>query len=424
MTSFPVAGGLLLSPLHEKLLTLSRNDKLFTGNEPVAAAKDTKPQSVMSGNSSTSRIEDGDVLIGKKTKLVGKSEYAEEQNSGVRNDTISFFEKNLGIESLENTHCLSNDLNQGVVPDTHESVKGAGRAPGAIHDSVKEIRMKKREINRLKDQLFGSDLDKDDSFESSSDVVGDKYDHQEVRSNPVELQLKSFQKNASFDSKEGGRSKCGRSVPSFRADSDISESERDSSAAVSLRKKAVMKAASHKPDQPRMPHAEKQSSEGKKKLTERQLGLKSAADVAEVRGVSATLKNKKSSKKDVRMAHLFDAQLEKTTNQLDSLERPPGDKLKKSKLEARIKQHSSSAKSRHVPSKKVDSHVASATPMKDNSAMGAKELTSGTEPPVAPVVIEEDWVACDKCQKWRLLPYGTKPEHLPDRWMCSMLNWL
>lgn len=309
MTSFPVAGGLLLSPLHEKLLTLSRNDKLFTGNEPVAAAKDTKPQSVMSGNSSTSRIEDGDVLIGKKTKLVGKSEYAEEQNSGVRNDTISFFEKNLGIESLENTHCLSNDLNQGVVPDTHESVKGAGRAPGAIHDSVKEIRMKKREINRLKDQLFGSDLDKDDSFESSSDVVGDKYDHREVRSNSVELQLKRFQKNASFDSKEGGRSKCGRSVPSFGADSDISESERDSSGAVSLRKKAVMKAASHKPDQSRMPRAEKQSSEGKKKLTERQLGLKPAADVAEVRGVSATLKNKKSSKKDVRMAHLFDAQL-------------------------------------------------------------------------------------------------------------------
>ncbi|OIT31950.1 PREDICTED: uncharacterized protein LOC109208034 [Nicotiana attenuata] len=428
MTSFPVAGGLLLSPLHEKLLTLSRNDKLFTGNEPVAAAKDIKPQSVMSGNSSTSRIEDGDVLIGKKTKLVGKSEYAEEQNSEVRNGTISFFEKNLGIESLENTHCLSNDLNQGVVPelvcDTHESVKGAGRAPGTIHDSVKEIPMKKREINRLKDQLFGSDLDKDDSFESSSDVVGDKYDHQEVRSNSVELQLKSFQKNASFDSKEGGRSKCGRSVPSFRADSDISESERDSSGAVSLRKKAVMKAASHKPDLPRMPHTEKQSSEGKKKLTERQLGLKPAADVADVRGVSATLKNKKSSKKDVRMAHLFDAQLEKTANQLDSLERPPGDKLKKSKLEARIKQHSSSAKSRDVPSKKVDSHVASATPMKDPSAMGAKELTSGTEPPVAPVVIEEDWVACDKCQKWRLLPYGTKPEHLPDRWMCNMLNWL
>ncbi|MCD7460192.1 hypothetical protein HAX54_043041 [Datura stramonium] len=227
---------------------------------------------VMSANSSTSRLEDGDVLIRKKTKS-----------------------KNLGIESLENRHCFSNDLNRRVVPglvcDTHESVKAAGGAPEAIKDSEKEVPMKKREINRLKDQLFGSDLDKDDSLESLFDLKCDKYDHQE----------------------EGGRSKCSRSVPSFRADSDISESERDSK---------------HQP------------------------GLKPAANVAEVRRVPATLKNKKSSKKDVRVAH--------------------------------------------VPCNKVDSHVACATPMKDPSAVGIqgmKELASGAEPPVAPVVIEEDWVA-------------------------------
>ncbi|KAK4372550.1 hypothetical protein RND71_007934 [Anisodus tanguticus] len=432
MTSCPVTGSVLLSPLHENLLTLSRNEKLFAENEHVAAAKDTDRQSVMSANSSTSRLEDGDFLIRKKTKSVGKSEYAEELNSEVRNDTISLFQKNLGTESLENRHCFSNDLNQRVVPDlvcdTHESVKGAGGAPEAIQDSEKGVPMKKREIKRLKDELFGSDLDKDDSLDFLSDLSGDKYDHQEVRSRSVELQLKNFQKNVFFDSKEGGRNKCSRSVPSFRADSDISESERDSSGAVSLRKKAVMKVASRKPDQPRIPHSEKQSSESKKKLTEHQPGLmKPAADVAEVRGVSATLKNKKSSKKDVRVAHAFDAQLEKPTNQLDSLGRPPGDKSKKFKLEARKGQHISSAKSRQVPSKKFDSHVACPTPMKDPSAVGiqgAKELTSGAEPPVAPVVIEEDWVACDKCEKWRLLPYGTKPEHLPERWMCSMLYWL
>lgn len=428
MTSFPVAGSVLLSPLHEKFLTLSRNEKLFAENEHVAAAKGTNPQSVMSANSSTSRLEDGDVLIRKKSKSVGLSGYVEELNSEVRNDTMSLLKKNSGIESLKNRHCFTNDLNQRVVHDlvcdTHESVKGAGGAPEAIKASEKEVPLKKREINRLKDQLFGSDLDKDDSLESLSDLSGDKYDHQEVRSRSVELQLESFQKNASFDNKEGGMSKCSRSVPSFRADSDISESERDSSGAVSLRKKAVMQAASHKLDQPRIPHTEKQSSEGKKKLTEHQPGLKPAADAAEVRGVSTTFKNKKSSMKDVRVAHVFDAQLKKPTNQLG---RPPGDKLKKSKLEARKGRHSSSSKSRQVPCKRADSHVACATPMKDPSAMGiqgVKELTSGAEPPVAPVFIEEDWVACDKCEKWRLLPYGTKPEQLPERWMCSMLYWL
>lgn len=39
-------------------------------------------------------------------------------------------------------------------------------------------------------------------------------------------------------------------------------------------------------------------------------------------------------------------------------------------------------------------------------------------------VIQENWVCCDKCQKWRLLPYGTNPDHLPKKWLCTMLSWL
>ncbi|KAL5054096.1 hypothetical protein RYX36_034778 [Vicia faba] len=42
----------------------------------------------------------------------------------------------------------------------------------------------------------------------------------------------------------------------------------------------------------------------------------------------------------------------------------------------------------------------------------------------APQLIAEDWVACDRCQKWRLLPTGLKPEQLPEKWLCVMLNWL
>lgn len=37
---------------------------------------------------------------------------------------------------------------------------------------------------------------------------------------------------------------------------------------------------------------------------------------------------------------------------------------------------------------------------------------------------EDKWVYCDKCQKCRLLPPGTNPEDLPDKWLCSMLDWL
>ncbi|KAG6500851.1 hypothetical protein ZIOFF_040709 [Zingiber officinale] len=44
--------------------------------------------------------------------------------------------------------------------------------------------------------------------------------------------------------------------------------------------------------------------------------------------------------------------------------------------------------------------------------------------PQVPIVIEENWVACDICQKWRLLPYWTNPRDLPGNWQCSLLNWL
>ncbi|KAF3962416.1 hypothetical protein CMV_013055, partial [Castanea mollissima] len=55
---------------------------------------------------------------------------------------------------------------------------------------------------------------------------------------------------------------------------------------------------------------------------------------------------------------------------------------------------------------------------------GATKIPDPRPSEVAPVVIEENWVCCDKCEKWRLLPYGTNPDHLPKKWLCSMLTWL
>ncbi|ESQ43782.1 hypothetical protein EUTSA_v10005746mg [Eutrema salsugineum] len=53
------------------------------------------------------------------------------------------------------------------------------------------------------------------------------------------------------------------------------------------------------------------------------------------------------------------------------------------------------------------------------------KLGSDTALPKAnPVIIQEHWVACDKCGKWRLLPLGVYPENLPEKWMCTMLYWL
>eukprot|EP01018_Ginkgo_biloba_P006915 Gb_31926 [translate_table: standard] len=42
----------------------------------------------------------------------------------------------------------------------------------------------------------------------------------------------------------------------------------------------------------------------------------------------------------------------------------------------------------------------------------------------APTLFIENWVACDACEKWRLLPFGVETSFLPKKWLCRMLHWL
>ncbi|KAI3756062.1 hypothetical protein L1987_55875 [Smallanthus sonchifolius] len=43
---------------------------------------------------------------------------------------------------------------------------------------------------------------------------------------------------------------------------------------------------------------------------------------------------------------------------------------------------------------------------------------------VVPAAPPDNWVGCDHCEKWRLLPIGIEPDNLPDKWLCSMSTWL
>ncbi|XP_071715833.1 cysteine-tryptophan domain-containing zinc finger protein 7-like isoform X2 [Rutidosis leptorrhynchoides] len=58
-----------------------------------------------------------------------------------------------------------------------------------------------------------------------------------------------------------------------------------------------------------------------------------------------------------------------------------------------------------------------------SSTMG-NEIPSDVPAPTVVPVVKEDWVGCDKCEKWRLLPPGVNPSSLPEKWLCSMLDWL
>ncbi|KAI7740838.1 hypothetical protein M8C21_020158, partial [Ambrosia artemisiifolia] len=65
---------------------------------------------------------------------------------------------------------------------------------------------------------------------------------------------------------------------------------------------------------------------------------------------------------------------------------------------------------------------------KKNKKLSEPTMGNGLEFDVAAhtvvPVVNEDWVCCDKCEKWRLLPPGQNPGSLPEKWICDMLDWL
>ncbi|KAL9253416.1 Cysteine-tryptophan domain-containing zinc finger protein 7-like protein [Drosera capensis] len=53
----------------------------------------------------------------------------------------------------------------------------------------------------------------------------------------------------------------------------------------------------------------------------------------------------------------------------------------------------------------------------------SKEEAGGSLQPEAAATGKDDWVECEECKKWRLLPDGLTVDLL-GRWICSMLDWL
>ncbi|XP_031131223.1 uncharacterized protein LOC116032675 [Ipomoea triloba] len=422
MTSFPVAGDLLLSPLHDHLLALSRNGSNLGCGKLVAARKNGHNNSSISTDASTSSLGNANELKGKKVNSISQSEnFVEPKNRGKivnGHDTVSCLKKNLGSETLENKQYLSTDLNAKDLSDlgcdTGGSLKGAGFASKAVRESDEAMPSKKRELisGKMKDISLNSDLINDESVALITGQGGSNFDNRDSKSNSMEKigehQVRGFHK----DNKERGGSKEDRILTSITADSDISEGRKDSKGAAEKLKEVNVKATSHQQDKLKILDTKKKTCEGKKKSVGSQLSGKSASKLSvKSAGSSAVIKNKKNSGKDV-------------------LERTSGHKLKESKLDAHRELQASSDKSRLKSAHtKIDNQLISGKIMKETSMYGipsTREPILHTEeaPPAPFLLIEEDWVLCDKCQKWRLLPQGMKPDHLPSTWVCSMLNWL
>ncbi|KAK9040856.1 hypothetical protein V6N11_015992 [Hibiscus sabdariffa] len=119
---------------------------------------------------------------------------------------------------------------------------------------------------------------------------------------------------------------------------------------------------------------------------------------------------------------------EQEENQTSSLEIRSEDWLKEAHKIEKTTSSVNSAHSDRLSGKKTEDLLATKSYPRttvDGSSNSANVNVAGTSlAAAAPVLIIENWVHCDKCQKWRLLPININPADLPEKWLCSMLNWL
>lgn len=409
MTSFPVSDGLLLSPLCEDLLNLAREREYSVKGEYEAAPK----------NSAISvKLLNNDVFGGKKTKFVDKSGNFEKSEYNFIEDLKNCERKTLGGDNLECSVQPFRDLNCKPLSDT-------------VRDSDKDVLVKKRRgsKDRVKGRAVSGDSVKDASIEHTSNQSCGKYDQSESRCSSVEKieehRARTSQKDVSVDNGQDSRGRGKGNLSSIKAYSDNAESEGVKKAMDNSIVKVGLNSTSSEhngfdPDAVRM-----LSFEGGKKSK----GSHSSGK-RDVHGP----KNKCSGRKDVHGLHLSQkdvvhTSLERMENPKHLLERPSGEKPKNFNFDdVKAKSaHADKLKERSSNKKNFD-RVSSETHIVEPpaAAIQSKEgIFSGLDNAVvAPVLIEEHWVGCDRCEKWRLLPYGTTPEQLPEKWVCSMLNWL
>ncbi|KAJ9154479.1 hypothetical protein P3X46_027806 [Hevea brasiliensis] len=449
MTSFAVPEGALVSPLHDSLLCLIRKEKFSKGSKPLPSHKGSQDNIALLPDESVSFIGNAKLLKGKEVKFLGKSGTAVDLKHGngiiFENNTAFSAKKKLENDNAENKDMLSNEVKSMPLPGTANGGETL-KATGGSSEVPREA-----DQGGVRDGSFPSDLMKEDSLESISGGKGEK---RNAWSSSVEKVLEHRALNCDGDAlvnlRGNGKSKNSKTSISSKGYSDASKCRED----LKVGSLVYSKQKIGQLDKISMPGGkEERLLEGKKSH-----GTKSSKKAGCVPTKESLVIGDRGAPKDTTTAHgvsksndkmhklklqkdiskfrdnhrdPLDSKLEKKNSQMGLLERPSVSRRKDSTMDdLEMEQNVSFDKSRErFNGKRVGNQPIPGTLVKDVAYTGisipGNALASELAPPVMdPILIEENWVCCDSCQKWRLLPNGTRPEHLPERWLCAMLNWL
>ncbi|KAK9003258.1 hypothetical protein V6N11_060822 [Hibiscus sabdariffa] len=439
MISNHVPGGVLISPLHDSLLCLLRKEMEIPSKEnkpiPLLKACQEHPSMLIDESVLGYRKQ----LNEKKTKvLIGKREELLESNHGncmkVESGKTLHVKKKPETE-IAGGESLPNDLRH-TAPSSSDNI--AMEATARACDVSAEANQ-----NALRGRLFSSDSAKEDSLESitgrsrSSGKKKKRDKWSSLDKKDWEQSVDNSNKNASLDLGDNVGSKCYQKCTPSKLEED---SKTKVGQIATFREQNKISIPSKK---------EKTLFEGKKSK-----GSKNTGEVADSMkeslrpdvGASVTLKDTISSsqgfssgKEKNRKLKLQKGINKGQDNHRDAME--TNSEQKSGKMEQTMRHFQNRTKN-YGPMDFEEEHNGHLDKSKvkfsgrivDNQLSGVdapdvvphlndKRHASQTAA-TAPVVIEENWVQCDRCHKWRLLPFYTRPEQLPEKWLCSMLNWL
>uniref|UniRef100_A0A7N0U3Z6 CW-type domain-containing protein n=1 Tax=Kalanchoe fedtschenkoi TaxID=63787 RepID=A0A7N0U3Z6_KALFE len=446
MTSCPLQGSNLLSPLAENLAYLRGNKINQKGWRPDSAPKSETGKSLSLANGPGPARNNGKLLVSKNKKLSGINGISLElSNNGTKDvhdvirkskktdDEASACEK-LISEALKLPLLSTQDCTGSEFPKNNGKVS-------EVFGGVNKVAM----------SLESGKVESSDLYVNHDDVWFDEKPTAEVGSagNLSEDQMENFVGDTDAQSRKYLIHKGGKNYGSPGTELNPSKVLKNVKQEIVTYPtlKTDFKTVFQEPDVTSVCAVKDQSSSKAKIKSDMTPGHINAAEVAKRKarvGYSCHSKLENSlnqpSKYDAENTKLEndfrkyrdtckdvfdDFNVESEENVVEPLEYPSGRCPKGSRVTDVAKISLNSAMM-ETTSRKVEKSMTSESHSKSGSHVippSSGHVPDAPAPP-APELIEEHWVCCDKCQKWRLLPLGRLPESLPEKWLCSMLDWL
>ncbi|KAK4283533.1 hypothetical protein QN277_000474 [Acacia crassicarpa] len=406
MSSFPIAGGVLLSPLHETLLCLMRKENVL-GDRRSMSSHDVSQEHSSRFAELDSCMRDEQLLNKRKVRIVGQSkkqlELERKNGNGFEKKITFHATKRFGNKTSDHKDLLSNVSKCTPLSsfcDAGEVTEVTGKASEISMevngDAVKAITVFSEAVKgETLESISGQDFDRSGKQHAGNGFMENVSEH-EVNS----------LKDKCTETKDDG--KCKANMLSKKIECDA------------MQFKAHEDSHNHHNNQKGKPVFEgKDNSIGDHSMSEA-VAFRGKDSLGAGNNAWTTDENRTSFG-----VYSCKSQIHMTKSLEDCKVRDRNRESLREKSVNRDNAEECSAyriKIKEKPSgNKVGDQLISGL---RSRPIAEKKLAPVMLPAAVPQVIAEDWVCCDSCQKWRLLPLCVKPEQLPEKWLCSMLNWL